>query len=242
MFGYDGPAVNGNFKNTITQLLNQFDNPAATQIFIVNDKVYPYPKSYSDLIKSATLFQYKTGNAAYTDFGQIFQTIAGDLQENQLGILTTDLIYSEKSATGQNSAKIMATAQNLVQIALKNYAKTGSLLVLKLHSEYSGRYFPFNSPNKGKAYKGQRPYYVLLFAKNATMTRLLTDPQYAQLRDFSTYPGFENRLLFGNDGKTQTPFYTIVEDDPEAKGRFDKDRNGNNTNGLHVIKNVEPPR
>ncbi|AUD06005.1 hypothetical protein CWM47_31660 [Spirosoma pollinicola] len=241
MFGYDGPTVNGNFKNTITKLLNQFDNPQATSIFIVNDKVYPYPKSYSDLIKSATLFQYKTGNAAYTDFGQIFQTIADDLEENQLAILTTDLIYSEKSATGQNAAKIMATAQNLAQIALKNYTKTGSLLVLKLHSDYSGRYYPYNSPQKGKQYKGDRPFYVLLFAKNATMDRLLTENQYAGLRNFSSYPSFENQYLFSSSTQARTPFYTLLENHPSAKGTYDKDREGDNSKGLHIIKNVEPP-
>lgn len=241
MFGYDGPSVNGNFKNTITQLLNQFDNPAATSIFIVNDKVYPYPKSYSDLIKSATLFQYKTGNSTYTDFGQIFQTISDDLEENQLAILTTDLIYSENSATGQNAAKIMAAAQNLAQIALKDYAKTGSLLVLKLHSEYSGRYYPFNSPQNGKQYKGDRPFYVLLFAKNATMDRLLVDNKYAGLRNFSSFPSFENQYIFTIGTQDQTPFYTLLENHPSAKGTYDKDRKGDNSNGLHFVKNVEPP-
>ena len=244
MFGYDGPTVNGNFRRTIVSLLNTFPAPQSTPLFIVNDKVYPYRKSYTDLIKSANLFQSTIGNTAYTDFGQLFTTITTDLRENELAILTTDLIYSDAGAGGQLAGRVAATAQSLATLALKAYAKDGALLVWQLDSEFSGQYYPFNSPNRGQTYRGNRPVYLLFFARNATMNRLLTDPAYTTLRTMSRYPGYKNALLFSSKLLNQTPFYTIDESDPDAKGSFDNDREGNyNHPGVvHAVKNLEPPR
>ncbi len=242
MLGYDGKGVNGNFRNTIVAMLQTFPDPDAVPISIVNDKVYPYPKSLTELIKSGSMFQTKIGNPAYTDFAAIFQTITGDLRENEVSILTTDLIYSDKGTGGQIAGRVTATARSLAQLSLKAYARAGALLVLQLHSQFAGSYYPFNQPNKGKPYRGDRPYYVLLFARNATMDRLLTDPAYADLRNVSRYPGFDNVLLFSNSQQSRTPFYTIDKFDAEAKGTFDKDRDGDrNGNGIHAIKNVRPP-
>jgi hypothetical protein len=243
MRGYDGPQVDGNFRNTIIALLNTFPNPNAVMVSIVNDKVYPYPKSFADLIKSGNLFQTRVGNPAYTDFEQIFKTVVAELDPDELAILTTDLIYSDKGTSGQIAARVTATARSLAQLALKPYARDGALLVLQLHSEFRGSYYPFNQPNKGVPYRGNRPYYVLFFAKNDTMDRLLTDPAYVGLRDFGRYPGFDNVLLFSNSQQTQTPFYTLDEFDADARGTFDKDRDRTlNKNGIHAIKNVKPPR
>jgi hypothetical protein len=241
MLGYDGPTLNRNLKNTVTAMLNTFDDPTTVPVFIVNDSVYAYPKSYPDLIKSKSLFETKVGDASFTDFERIFRTLTTQLKEDELAILVTDLVYSDRAMTGQNAGSIQSAAQNLAQLALKTYAKSGSLLLLQMQSEFAGRYFPYNQQNKGITYRGNRPYYVLLFAKNATMLRLLTEKQHAPLRNFTDYPGFQNALLFSN--ALTEPYYTLLENDPDALGTFDKDRDhkAENANGLHAIKNVNPP-
>ncbi len=241
MLGYDGPALNRNLKNTVTTMLNTFDDPTKVPVFIVNDSVYAYPKSYPDLIKSRSLFETKVGDASFTDFERIFRTLTAQLKDAELSILVTDLVYSDRAMTGQNAGSIQSAAQNLAQLALKTYAKSGSLLVLQMQSEFAGRYFPYNQQNKGIMYRGNRPYYVLLFAKNATMLQLLTEPKYAPFRNFTDYPGFQNALLFSN--ALTEPYYTVLKSDPDALGTFDKDRdhNAENASGLHAIKNVNPP-
>ncbi|GAB4015145.1 hypothetical protein GCM10028808_39700 [Spirosoma migulaei] len=242
MFGYDGPQVNSNLKNTLVTMMNYFDKPDKAPIFIVNDKVYPYPKSYDDLIKAPTLFEYKVGNAGFTDFARIFQSITDELKEGEMAILASDLIYSDPAMTGQAAGRIQDAARNRMQLAMRNYAKYGSLLILKLRSEYKGRYYPYNSPNKGLPYQGNRPYYIMLFARNATMIRLLHERQYTDFRQFGNYAEFENSVFFSSEGSTNSPFYTLLETDTDAKGQFDKDRKGDNANGLHAIKDVKPPR
>ena len=241
MLGYDGPALNRNLKNTVTAMLNTFDDPATVPVSIVNDSVYAYPKSYPDLIKSPSLFAVKLGDASFTDFERIFRTLTSQLTDSELSILVTDLIYSDRTMTGQNAGSIQSVAQNLAQLALKTHAKSGSLLVLQMHSEFGGRYFPYNQQNKGITYRGNRPYYVLLFAKNATMLRLLTDPKHATFRNFAGYPGFQNATLFSN--ALAQPYYTLLENAPDALGTFDKDRDrkAENANGLHAVKNVRSP-
>lgn len=246
MFGYDGPKVNGNFRHTIDNLLTTLTQSDTTQVFIVNDQVYPYPKSYTELIKSGNLFQSRIGKSDRTDFEKIFRTITDSLKENELAILTTDLIYSDKGTGVQIASRIAETAKELARNSLKSYAKDGSLLVWQLSSGFSGSYYSFDSPNSGHTYQGDRPVYLIFFARNATMDRLLTDETYARFRETTEerYPGYRNAVLFNNGLLIKEPFYTFHEYDPDAKSSFDEDREGdhNGKGAIHAIKNVKSQR
>jgi hypothetical protein len=243
MYFYDGPTVKGQFKNTLVTLMQGFEKikPEMPQIYIVNDKVYPYPNDFKSLITSKSVFATKIGNSAFTDFQSIFSTILTDLKQDQVAILMSDLIYSGKNSTGKTAQKIMDEAEQLCQMTFTNHAANTSVLVIKLHSDYQGVYYPYNSPNKGKNYKGNRPYYVCFFAKNQTMEKFLKEDLYSQIRSFEQLPDFQNKVFFSNGSLLSAPYYTILQDDSDGKGQFNKGDNSLNTKGLHAIKNIEAP-
>jgi len=241
MYFYDGPKVQGQFKNTLVELMQGFGKvkPEMPKVFIVNDKVYPYPKDFIQLITSKSIFDKKIGDPSFTDFQTIFSTILADLKQNQMSVLFSDLIYSGKNSQGKSAQKIMDEAEQLCQMTFSPNAPNTSVLILKLHSDYQGVYYPYNSPNKGKTYKGNRPYYVCLFAKNQTMEKFLKDGLYEQIRSFEKLPNFQNKVFFSNGSLLTTPHYTILQNDSEGKGSFNKGDRDLNKNGLHDIKDVK---
>lgn len=244
MFAYDvANAKNGQFKNTLVQLIQGFNKVTlkTPSVYIVNDSVYRYPKEFNDLITSKSVFENRIGNPAFTDFKTIFDTILKDLNQNQIAILFSDLIYSGQNSQGKSSQKIRDEAQQLCQQAFVNDASKVSVLILKLNSDFNGNYYPYNLPNKGKNYVGTRPYYVCLFAKNETMKTFLSDKKYSTITNFEQLPEFQHKIFFTNGSLLKAPFYTILQGDAEAKGDFNKGESELNKNGLHAIKDVEAP-
>lgn len=72
-----------------------------------------------------------------------------------------------------------------------------------MNSSYNGLYYPYNSPSKGLAYNGQRPYYIIVVGSNANMARLTKDQNYSTFAQFNNLPGFEQMCLL-----RQLPFTT----------------------------------
>jgi hypothetical protein len=244
MFGYDGQSNESQFKQSLTSLVQDFraaTNQDSTAIFIVNDKVYNYPGTFTDLIRAKSIFENKVGNPAYTNFKTIFDTILGDLKTDEVAFLFSDLIYSGENSQGKLPKKIMNEAEQLCRTAFASHAADISVLVLKLQSDYNGNYYPYNSPNKGKIHKGSRPYYVTLFAKNKTMEKFMRDGKYNAIRDFEELPGFQQKLFFSRSNLLSDPYYTILQNDPDSKGTFTKGDRDLNKNGLHAIDNVDAP-
>jgi hypothetical protein len=243
MYSYDGPSVTGQFKNTLVTLIQGFEkiNAQTSSVYIVNDSVYRYPKSFNDLITSKSIFENKIGNPAFTDFQHIFTTILEDLKEDQVAMLFSDLIYSGKNSQGKIASRITDEAEQLCRETFTNYGANTSALIIQLNSDYNGLYYPYNSPNKGKKYLGTRPYYVCLFAKNQTMEKFLKDTNYAEIRNFEQLPEFKNKIFFSNGSLLSAPYYTILQGDSDGKGDFNKGEKSLNTNGLHAIEDVENP-
>lgn len=242
MFGYDGLTIHSNCRDAVFKLISTLPKPDS--IFIVNDIVSIHPLPFVNLNTSSNLFKSEIGNIGYTDFRKIFTNIAKNVGKNELSILTTDLIHSNVGGDGLDSNRIRSNALNLARSAMGDYAKDIALLVIQLESEFDGLYYTFNHPSNGIHYQGNRPVYLLLFARNATMDRLLSEAAYANLRNFSDlgYPGFRNVLLFSNSTAGQNPFYTLEENAQEAKGSFEVDQDDNrNSKGIHTIKNLKAP-
>jgi hypothetical protein len=243
MYFYDGVNTQGQFKNTLVQLMQGFEEikPKTSLVYIVNDKVYDYPQSLNELITSKNIFANKIGNPAYTDFQIIFDTMLKDLKENQLSILFSDLIYSGKNSQGKIPERIVDEAEALCRGSFRDYSSNTSVLILKMKSDYKGVYYAYNSPNKGKKYDGSRPYYICLLAKNNTMERFLKDEKYSKIRSFENLPSFQKKFFFSNGALLSNPYYTILESDPDSRGDFNIGDRDLNKNGVHSIKNVKAP-
>ncbi len=218
MFPYEAPGTDGQFKAAIETLVDNFEGVKAgsTQFYTVNDDVYPLKLSTSEFIRTNNLFSLTKGlgNSSYTDFEKIFKRILADLPEGRVAVLASDLIYSDKFMQPGMAAKNLNAIKSLMQNVFAGSAKTTSLLMLKQAAGFNGPYF---SVSGKKTYVGDRPYYLCLLARHATMRALLTKPENETLRRFDQLPGYQNQLFFGPE---QAPFYTVLLKDPAQRGRL----------------------
>ena len=217
MFPYEAMGTDGKFNNSLQKLVGWFEGGKAssTQFYTVNDQVYPLGADVSGFIKSDNVFALTKGkgNPSYTDFQAIFKNILSDLPEGRISVLASDLIYSDKFMKPGMANKNLDDIESLMQNVFAGSAKNTSLLIIKLSAGFNGKFF---STNGAKVYNGQRPYYLCLLARHATMRALLTKDENATLRRFDQLPGYQNQLFFGPE---QAPFYTVLLKDPAQKGR-----------------------
>ena len=224
MVPYDSPSTKGEFKKAITQLLNSIPNNANVReddnlLYIVNDAVYSYNKSYKDFLTSKDIFSdtKQLGDPRYTDFTCIFDSILTHTAPNELSILASDLIYSTKEMATTNPQKILNEAEALTTSIFKGHNGL-DVTVIKLTADYDGNYYPYNSPSKGIKYKGQRPYYLMLVATPEVMNKIMTDPQYEDFRDFEDLKGFVDYYCFSSNHRN--PLYSVLLSDHQNIGRF----------------------
>jgi hypothetical protein len=219
MFPYEAPGTDGQFKAALQNLVDNFEGLRAgsTQFYTVNDAVYPLKINTSQFIRTNDLFSLTrgVGDAKYTDFEKIFREVLRDLPEGRVSVLVSDLIYSDKFMQPGSGQKNLNAIQSLMQNVFAGAAKTTSLLLIKASAGFSGPYFSISGGKK--AYAGDRPYYLCIAARHATLRALLTRPENEPLRRFDQLPGYQNQLFFGPD---QAPFYTVLLKDPNQRGKL----------------------
>ena len=222
MVNYDSPQTAGEFKKAIVKMLNSLpsENDDNT-IFVVNDAVYKYPKSYKEFVKDNNIFKTTEGigDPKYTDFGLILDSILNKNESNELSILVSDMIYSTRDLATVNKQKVLNETEGVANAVFKEKAKCKSMLIMKMSGTYSGNYYPYNTPSNGKEYHGKRPYYVLIVGDNDDIARLTNDPQYAAFAKFGELEGFEHKYLF-DASDAYKPFYTVMLRGKESRGEF----------------------
>ncbi len=245
MFPYDAAGSTGEFDEALQNLLTAFETqkPGSTELFVVNDNVYPMGVSFQQLVEQPNIFTLAKdkGDSRHTDFSLIFKTILSGLKEGEVGVLFSDLIYSTESTSAQSSAKILADVETLMQTTFASQTKDKSLLLIKLQGAFKGTYYPHNGG--GKPYNGSRPYYIALMATNATMKALLSDEKFESLSRFSDLPGFEAFHYF-TSASDNVPFYTVLLKDADQAGQFEQSRQERKTNkeAIHTLENIEADR
>ncbi|PQA60558.1 hypothetical protein [Siphonobacter curvatus] len=245
MFPYDAAGSTGEFDEALQKLLTEFETQksGSTELFVVNDNVYPMGVSFQQLVEQPNIFTLTEGkgDSKHTDFSLIFKTILSDLKEGEVGVLFSDLIYSTESTTAQSATKILADVETLMQTTFAPQTKGKSLLLLKLNGQFKGTYYPHNGG--GKPYSGSRPYYIALMATNATMKALLADPKFESLSRFSELPGFDSFHYF-TSATDNLPFYTVLLKDAEQAGQFEQSRQERKerSNIVHTLENIKADR
>lgn len=221
MVPYDSQQSTGEFKSAIVTLLNRFpeSGQANNKIYVVNDAIYPYPKSVTDFIKDKNIFESTSGlgNPSYTDFACIFDSLLTNNGPNQLSVLVSDMIYSTKDMKNVNPQKIFTEAEGLTTAVFKNRAAKKTVILLKMKGGYHGTYYSYNS--KKTNYSGQRPYYFLIVADNKVIERLFKDENMRNFSNFETLKGFESLYCFMPPA-TRQPYHSILLSDKNNKGRF----------------------
>ena len=244
MFPYDAPGGSGAFKRTLNDVLTEFDamSPGQAKLFVVNTEVNALGLSLPQFFKEKNIFTVaKTkGKTTSTDFEKIFNDILSNTTGNELSVLVSDLIYSDPSLAGMSAQKTLDAASSLLTTVFNPYASTHSMLVIKLEAGYDGTYYSWN--NAKKPYKGERPYYLCLVARNETMQQLYNDPTYRTIRQFDQLPGYTDSWFFGREGKSVSPYYTVLVTDPARKGRFSRSdaEVRSHAKAIHALASVQP--
>ena len=125
MVSYDSPQTSGEFKKAIVKMLNSLPSDNEDNIiFVVNDAVYNYPKSYKEFITDNNIFKTTEGigDPKYTDFGLILDSILNKNERNELSILASDMIYSTRDLTTVNKQKVLNEAEGVANAIFKEKA------------------------------------------------------------------------------------------------------------------------
>ena len=227
MVSFDSENSKGEFKGIVSTLLNrspQVQRNDSTDVYIVNDNIYPYEGTVKEFLAQRDFFSSTKdiGNPSYTDFDRIFEMILTDTKKYQVSALVTDMIYSVKGQETVSASKLLNEAYALTHNVFKGKTQT-SVIVLKFEADYNGPYYPYNSPSVGVPYNGNRPFYVMLFASKDTMEELYYSEEYSSFINFSTLPSFENMFCFTS--MQFTPGYSILLDyDHKGRYRMDKEK------------------
>lgn len=226
MTGYDSPQGDGRFKAAIVRMLNNLPGDSnSNKIYVVNSTISQYPEGFDSFIADSNIFEATKGlgDPSYTDFGAIFSSLLNKTADNELSILVTDMIYSTKNMQGVNPQKVFAEAQGMTNAAFKGAVKDKAMLIMKMQASYNGLYYPYNSPSKGIAYNGPRPYYIIIVGSNATMSRLTKDNRYSSFAQLEQLPGFQQMYLFGTSDQYH-PYYSLLLRNSNIRGRFQPER------------------
>ena len=246
MFPYDAPGGNGAFKRTLNNLLTEFDalNPGQEKLFVVNTEVNDLGLSLPQFFKEKNIFTVaKTkGKITSTNFEKIFSDILSNTTGNELSILVSDLIYSDPNLDGYECAERPWTqpVHCSLRFSIRMPAHT-PCWSLNSKRVTMASYYSWNNAKK-KSYKGERPYYLCLVARNETMKQLYNDPTYRTIRQFDQLPGYSESWFFGREGKSVSPFYTVLVTDPARKGRFSRsdEEVRNHAKAVQALTDVQP--
>jgi len=240
MTPFDATTTSGDFKSAITSFLNSIpDGKAGSEnlLFIVNDAVYPFDKSYKEFIQSKNIFAdtKNVGDPRYTDFTCIFDSILAKTGKNEVAVLVSDLIYSTPNMAQVNCTKILNEAKSLTRSVFKG--KTSKdVLIVKMLGDYDGPYYTYNSPNKGQDYKGNRPYYFVVVAAPDVMQRLFNDKKYLECMAFEDRQGYEDLYCFSNEKKVD---YSVLLSNKRNEGRVGAVRG---QYLIHEVENIDADR
>lgn len=221
MAGYDSRAGSGSFKRALNELINRFPaSDAEPRILIVNDGVYPFKGTTADFMRDKDIFASTagTGNPQYTDFGRIFSYLLNDTTAENVYVLATDLIYSPHDAEGLTPDKIFNESESLVADIFRRHPSK-ELAIVRLETDFHGRYYPYTSPSAGVEYNGRRPYFLLVAGSRAAMQELFTAKPYASFTDFASLPGYRGAFRMTREA-AEPDFYTVLPRPRGAQGSF----------------------
>lgn len=215
MVGYGDEDVASSYFSSIREVVSNLNNSSQeVNLNIVNDGVFSAPCSYKtlcDKMLEGNAFEDEVlssvGNKRHTDFQEIFRNILDNTSENEIAVLTTDLLYSEQ-ANSQNSQRLLGTLETMITEEFENNPKQVELLMIRFTSKFNGRFFNCNSPYKSVKINKERPFFVLIFAGREKMSQVMECPDFQKFRNWESYKNYKNHHWFKPE--RSVPFEPLV--------------------------------
>lgn len=169
-----------------------------------------------------------------TNLNNIFKTILDSTQNNTLSILVSDCIYSIGDGSTVN---LLNQEKNTTYDAFLTKFKRSNdhlaTMIVKLTSEFDGRYFPYTGDRNNFYFKGELPYYICVISNQKLMKQFNENITLKQNAD----GGFKNKYIISNE-KSDSIYYSILLS-TDNEGRFKPQRKYSSLSYVHGIEDID---
>ncbi len=198
------------FEASLSDLLVQLQyrySKKNLNVNFINSKIYPSKvEEVSKFVRSLepnNNSPYKVGNTSTSELNEIFKNILSKVDEETIGVLVSDCIYS--LGKGNDTHEALEFQKSLTKgVFLEKSKKLNfSTLILKMSSKFTGYYY--DKDNKMSYIKGQeRPYYFWIIGADSKMKDLKKQIEFINLK------GFKNSYYLEGDSMKSNPFYCVL--------------------------------
>jgi hypothetical protein len=228
MYGY---LANGSeFQQVMLDYIVKFDKmDQPFKAAFINNEIFPVDEQAGKYKGAQDIFERKRHFESYLDprkMDQLGKTGSSKLMEIlnavtdravndcQVQLLVSDYVYSLSGVNNMKSEMTGIQSDMELLIGKVRDAELGTL-VIKYRSNFEGRFFPWDSPNRGFAYKGDRPYYVWVFGVPDFLRTFVS--KYA----LEKQAGYEAFALY-LPGQKDEPVFGIFPNSGDPHGKFRK--------------------
>jgi len=216
------------FRSSMAEIIYNL-NEDSMNTYFVNTKVHK-TDSILDKIRSKNI---SVGDIGNSDHKFIFKNAIKNAANNNLSIVVTDGIYS------MSGGKLtMGDIEKDIEKAFESALKQNELetVVLKMTSNFKGRYYSESCPKKGGIEINQtRPYYILLFGNKE-----IIDQSLEEIVVISELKGYEaqSRFFITKEMKVD---YSVLLNGEDKKGVFKpNDRSNKIIKSIILEKRFQP--
>lgn len=149
---------------------------ATTELCYINSKIIPYEGNLTSYIKdlNPTSFKQAGGNIANTNLGDILASVLESINDTTVAIFVSDCILDLPS---KDATDFLSNCKIRIKDEIINTQKRIPNLgieVLKLSSDFNGRYFQANGTVE-VLNDVKRPYYIWIFGDKTYLSQLNSD-------------------------------------------------------------------
>ncbi len=180
----DGYMCDGSqLKDAIYDYVSDLNrNTDTTELFYINSTIIPYRGNITSYIKdlNPTAFRQAGGNRANTDLGNMIAKVLETINDTTVVVFVSDCILDLPS---KDAKDFLTNCEIRIKDEVINTQKRIPDLgieILKLSSDFSGKYFQTNgSVEILKDVK--RPYYIWIFGDKNYLAKLNSEVPFSQL-------------------------------------------------------------
>lgn len=194
----DGYMCDGSqLKDAIYDYISDLNRyTSTTELCYINSKIIPYDGNLTSYIKdlNPTAFRQAGGNRANTNLGNIIASVLETVNDTTVAIFVSDCILDLPS---KDAKDFLANCEIRIKDEIINAQKRIPDLgveVLKLSSDFNGRYFYTNGTVEVLK-DVKRPYYIWVFGDKNYLSKLNALVPFSQLAkyDLSGIVAFANQ-------------------------------------------------
>ncbi|MDR3236317.1 MAG: hypothetical protein LBT48_06275 [Prevotellaceae bacterium] len=141
-------------------------------LFYINSKIIKYGSDIQDFIEKLepSTFRARGGNRGTSDIANVIDAVLNETQENEIGILVTDGIFSPGKIDATEYLGIQQIGiKRRISDYLKRYPNT-AVIVYQLSSNFSGTYY--NKVDAKITINEQRPFYIYVIGDSKQISNL----------------------------------------------------------------------